>query len=366
MHRVVVMMMCVLVSVAMPAYSWSDEHVDPVRDCKVVASIPYWDQDRAFASFRENVDAIDFLSVFWYTLDRHGNIRKYVYANEDRGLLRFAHENGVKVLALIANLPDDEKEGRGKTWDPKRVDKVIESDQARRKHVDDIVQLVTKGNFDGVIIDYEALPGRMRKKYSLFMARLSKGLHAHGKILAVALHPKTSEFNPREDNGSHAQDWHYLREYVDQLHFMTFGEHTPHSPPGPVASPGWIRAVLEYIVKDVKLPSGQVFYGMPLYGEAWAKKRRGYVGRDVDLTYSDIEQEINSRNQSGNWSDEYSSPFARFRDKDDVSTVIWYEDERSIEIKLQQVREYGLCNLMLWRLGGEDPGVWKIFRRAGY
>ena len=58
---------------------------------KVKVSIPYWDQETAIKSFKENANVVDYISLFWYFLDNEGKIKKYKYANEDLSLINFAN-----------------------------------------------------------------------------------------------------------------------------------------------------------------------------------------------------------------------------------------------------------------------------------
>src|SRR3989338_2380959 len=83
----------------------------------VFASIPYWDQERAFLSFKEHVNQIDYVSLFWYNLRSNGSIATYQYAKEDKSIIDYAKKNGVKTFVLIANLPDEDD---GENWDSKR------------------------------------------------------------------------------------------------------------------------------------------------------------------------------------------------------------------------------------------------------
>ena len=40
-------------------------------------SIPYWDQEKAFASCSQNASEFDYVSLFWYFLAADGKVKKY-------------------------------------------------------------------------------------------------------------------------------------------------------------------------------------------------------------------------------------------------------------------------------------------------
>lgn len=333
------------------------------RGCDVVASIPYWDQDDALASFSRNAGLIDYLSLFWYHLDPEGEIRPYRRADTNRQVVEDAQRQGARVLALIANLPDDEREGEGLTWDPGRVWQVIRSRARRKAHIADILKLAEDMGFDGILIDYEALPRRQRDAFSAFVAELSAALHARDKLLAVAIHPKTGEGKPSEDNGSHAQDWQAISRHADQLHFMTYSQHTASSGPGPAASPAWVARVLRYAVRDRQVPPDKIFLGLPLYAQEWKERRSGgFRGLDRDLTFADARRRLAEHEGELGWSSEHATPFITYRGRKGKKHVIWFEDERSNRHKLELAAGLGVCHVALWRLGGEDPDVWELLR----
>lgn len=320
---------------------------------KILGWIPFWDQDTAFASFKRNVGIFDYVSVFWYLLRSDGSIRKYIYAFEDPSLISYAHANNVKVLALVANLPDEDDRG---DWDYLRVDNVISSSSARKKHVTDLVNLAKAKKFDGINIDYEALKGYQKENFTLFIKELSVQLHKNNLILAVALHPKPKENDPAYSNGSQAQDWKELSKYADQLHVMTYEEHWETSVPGPIASIPWVKSILTYTKKMI--PEEKLFTGIPLYGYDW-----GGSGNAIGLNYIGILNLINKYNPKINWENTAKTLFFTYKNGSTNHTV-WYEENSSFKAKLSLFNNMGLSNFAFWRLGGEDGRVWNTLRNS--
>lgn len=316
-----------------------------------LAWIPFWDQQRAFSSFQKNYDQFKYISLFWYCLRSDGSTRKYIYAVEDKSIIRFSHSKNVKVLALIANLPDEDEGG---DWDFARVDKVINNKTARNKHISDLVVISKRLEVDGINIDYEALKGYQKENFTQFIKELSAALHKNGKILAVALHSKKSEGDPAYSNGSEAQDWRELGKYADQLHLMTYDEHWNTSTAGSIASIPWVRAILTYA--KTLIPKEKIFAGVPLYGYDWSNaiEARG-------LEYTDVLNLIKKYNPKISWDNEAKSHFFGYRDGSSVSHTVWFEDKDSFQAKLDLFSNLGISNIALWRLGGEDLRVWKLF-----
>ena len=315
------------------------------------ASIPYWDQGAAFASFEKNANLFNFVTVFWYTLRRDGSIRKYTYAVEDAQIINFAHTNSVKVFGLIANLPDEDEGG---SWDSERIDKVISTKSARSSHIADIVSLTQRMGFDGISIDYEELETYQKDSFTLFIKELASALHEKGKLLGVAIHPKSGEGKPQENNGSAAQDLVPISQAGDQLYFMTYGEHWDDSVAGPIASVSWVKNVINYAI-SIGVPREKIFMGVPLYGLDWPKNGSSY-GTAKGLTYSEVAGLINQYKPTLIVDTAEGSAHFTY-ESSGQSHEVWFENYQTVLPKLEFAKSLGI-SATFWRLGGEDPLVW--------
>ncbi len=315
--------------------------------------IPFWDQGPAFASFKQHPDLFSHVSLFWYLLRSDGSVKKYIYAQEDASIINFARARGVKVLALVANLPDEDEGG---DWDAVRVNKVIGTAPAREKHIADLVSLAKRKGFDGINIDYEALKGYQKESFTLFIKDLASELHQNGKILAVALHPKLRENDPAYSNGSQAQDWGKLAGYADQLHLMTYEQHWETSGPGPIAAAPWVKSILNYAKRLI--PSYKLFAGVPLYGYDW-----GGGAKAEGLTYQEVQSLINKYKPKIVWDSSAQTHHFSYN-AGGTGHSVWYEDNSSFNAKLDLFNSLGVPNLAFWRLGGEDTRVWPTLRNS--
>lgn len=326
------------------------------KPLKTIGWIPYWDQNAATQSFRENVDKIDYVSLFWYRIDKNGNLGAYEGVVEDKSIIEFAHSKNVKVLALIANL-DESGDG---TWDHKRVDNVIKTKEAREKHINELIDLVEKNNFDGIDIDYESLESYQRDDFSLFIEELSKELHKKDKILGVAIHPKTSENNPKEDNGSRAQDLRKIGKHADQLYFMTYLEHGAFSQPGPIGSLSWMEEVIEYGI--YKVPRQKAYLGMGLMGAQWTKNPdETFKATESEMSFLDVLSKVNIYKLTPIWDEKSKTPYLTFNENGNEN-IIWFENAESIKLRVGLAKKYGVGGVALWRLGEEDERIWEYLK----
>lgn len=326
------------------------------QEPKVIGWIPYWDQDSATQSFMNNVSKIDYISVFWYRIDENGKLGSYDGVDEDKSIIDFAHKNGVLVLALVANLNET---GDG-VWDFQRVDKVISTKQARSKHIEDLVALVEKNGFDGIDIDYESLRISQKENFTEFIKELSWALHARNKLLGVAIHPKTSEDNPLENNGSQAQDLQKIGRYADQLYFMTYLEHGAFGEPGPIGSLNWMEQVIAYGLTQV--PYQKAYLGIGLMGAQWSRQNDGtFSAANSEMAFLDVLSTAKAHSLTPIWDEKSKTPYLRFS-TNGAENIIWFENAESIKLRLDLAEKYRVGGVAFWRLGEEDERIWEFFK----
>lgn len=340
----------IAIGVAAGIYRYNVAEVSNTRDdprtvnLAIFGSIPYWDQDAALDVFRAHPGTFDIISLFWYTLDEEGNIVKYEAAEEDLSIIEFAHQHNVKVLGLIANLPEEGE------WDSQRVDRVIAEPEARAAHIDAIMRLVREKGFDGINIDYEFLNNAQTTDFSTFVFELAETLHAENKILAVAAHAQLARLEKRGQN---------LRALAaaDIVALMAYDEHWETSEPGPIASVPWVREVLEY-TRRKGVPMERVYLGVPLYGYDWAEEGDAW-GAATGLEYEDVQRLLARTEAEVSFNTDSVSPHVSYEEDGEFHHV-WFEDVDSFSAKYELAKEFGLGGIALWRLGREDKRIYDV------
>ncbi len=315
------------------------------RDFFIKGSIPYWDQENAIISFKANKNVFNYINVFWYYLNYDGSIQKYEYAKEDTELIKFAHENNIKVSAVITNLGENPEK-----WDSGRVEEVINSTANRKNHITQILNKLNEKEFDGVIIDYELLKPTTRNNYTLFIKELSEEMKKNNKITTVVLHPKTGE-NVKGESISRYQDWQKLTQYADQVQIMGYSEHTDEDEPGPIAGIDWVGKIVNYTL-SLNIPVEKVFLGIPLYGYDWDKNSKESA---AGLTLEEVSKLIKKENANVEFDKFKKSPMFRYD-----SHEVWFEDKDSIKFKTDLAYKSGFAGVTFWRLGGDDSAVWQM------
>ena len=309
-----------------------------------------WDSSRARASWEANHAHIQEISPVWYQLDPSGDGSIIAYAGaRDGGLVAEAHADGVLVIPLINN----HYEGTG--FDAAPVSTMLHDPARRTAHVQVLVNEILVHDYDGIDIDYESLSGSEdREPFSLFVEELAAALDAHGKLLSVAIHPKTAEPGPW--SGPQAQDWARIGAAADRFRVMTYAYHWSESDPGPIAPLWWMEDVIDLTTTTV--PPAKVYVGIHLYGHDWSGSTA------TSLTWESVQQIIEAHGATRQWQEAegwrqpVAEPWFIYTDDAGQQHEVWYADGESVAARIELVSRYGLGGIAMWRLGGEDPAIW--------
>jgi spore germination protein YaaH len=114
----------------------------------------------------------------------------------------------------------------------------------------------------------------------------------------------------------------------------------------------WCKQVAEYTLRVIG--PEKLIMGLPFYGRAW-----GDYSPSRALVYSTIEGIMKEKNVT-NISRENQIPV--FKYNQDVSIVLYYEDEYSISARMEMYKSMNVRSIGFWRIGQETLEVWKILK----
>lgn len=100
---------------------------------------------------------------------------------------------------------------------------------------------------------------------------------------------------------------------------------------------------------------------MPNYGYDWTLPyTRGTAARSVGLTEA---LELALQYGAEIFFDEVSqTPYFNYTSADGMSHVVWFDDPRSVDSKLQLVREYGIAGVSWWTVNRCYVPAWLIMQ----
>lgn len=312
----------------------------------VAVWLPGWSQTTAFESLKRNVEVFDEIMPFWYDMNVKGEVvsvqGKEAGGVSDEEIVDFCRKNGIKVLPLISN-----------EFNPFIVHKVVSDEKLRKKHIENIKRVVIENNYDGIEIDYESMLGRDRDNFSLFIEELASELHKEKKILAIAVHPKTS--CPGTWDGPISQDWGRIGKSVDEVRIMCYDCHWHSSEAGAVAELPWVDEIIAFAV--TKMPKEKVVLGVPNYGYDWIETWANCV------QYEDVVALVKQHKAEIKWDERAKAPYVEY-EENGIIRQVWFEDEKSTILKLDIVKKYGIKGIAVWVITGkENPEFWKTVKQ---
>lgn len=197
--------------------------------------------------------------------------------------------------------------------------------------------------FDGIQIDFETVLRADKEIFLSFLQDLKRRLP--NKIVSVALparQSKTDEFF----------DYSQIAQVVDRIIVMAYDQHWSGSSPGPIASLDWGAKVAEFTIKSIGL--NKAVMGVPFYGRVWADqslaKAYGFaklselVGRFKAI----VRQDVNG--------------VPSFTFSETIRYTAYFEDKKSLQLKMLLYKQMRFSMVGFWRLGLEDTSFWQLVK----
>ena len=205
---------------------------------------------------------------------------------------------------------------------------LLETPDARRAHIGEILALTENGGYDGVEIDYEAMRRDMVlwRYFIDFITELSEAAQQRGLLLRVVLEPGI----PYE-----ALSFPKGPEYV----VMCYNLHGPGSTPGPKADDAFL---LELVKRTATLP-GKRHFALATGGFEWAGESVTALSQKEAHTLARAEKADRQRD-----ADSQAVSFSYSRE--DGVHQVWYADAITLTHWINLLKGAGDFGISLWRL----------------
>lgn len=303
----------------------------------VVGWIPYWLQDEAFAVIQQNPDLFTTISPFWYELTSEGDLS--VFPNgEDPTIISFAKNHGIAVIPLIAN-----------SYSSQPISTVLNDPVLRQKHIQTIVNTVSRLGYDGIEIDYENLLVTDKDIFVLFLRELKAALGLNKKVVATLM----AKTDPIGDvSGATAHDYYGIGQAVDTVRIMTYDY--SWTTPGPIAPADWVKQVFTYaltVISHEKLEAG-----LPTYGYNWGTKRTSVSYQDAMNIATMYNVPIIEDSQKG--------PHYMYTDNNGTLHEVWFTNALNFKTLLDIVKQLNLRGIAIWHPGNDDPAIYGVIRNS--
>lgn len=288
---------------------------------------------------------LTFMSPFSYTITSQGELLP-----PDAGdLIYRSARSAVMPLMVVTNIFDG-------TFSTETLSQILADESARARLIDSILFEMESKGYYGLNMDMEYIAPEDRESYNDFLRTLADRLHERGYILAVSLAPKTSADQQGLLYESH--DYRAQGEIADYVIIMTYEWGYTYGPPLAVSPINEVRRVLEYAATE--MPSEKILMGMPNYGYDWTLPyMRGTPARSVGfIEATDLALRFGSEIK---FDEASQTPYFNYTENG-VRHVVWFDDPRSIQAKLELIGELDLAGVSYWTVNRCYVPNWLILQ----
>ena len=323
-----------------------------------------WDA-ASFSSLRDYSRQIDLLYADWlHVLTPDGRIQgvddqtnkffdvvqnNRVRSVDDRVMpLVKAEDNAMEVFPMVNNFD-------GTEWAEGIAD-CLNNPAARALFRKQVGMYLSSDRFGGLMVDFEAFPKAGQPGYVALLNELSSDLHARGMKLYVSVPAHNEDFN-----------YPAIAAPVDGVVAMNYDEHFPGGASGPVASQDWFVENLKFAVKVI--PREKLICAIANYGYDWVLKPK--MGKlpteEKDHSVSVQEAWLAARDSEVDvtYDDDALNPHFSYLDEKNLRHDVWFLDAVTALNHMRAAQTLGIQTFALWRLGGEDRSIWRVWDMPG-
>ena len=298
-----------------------------------------WDYS-SYTSLKQNIDELDWVVPEWIRLSGEDSDPLVLDIDDKAVELIRDQRPDMPVLPLVQNYKNEH-------WNTDILVKAVSSEANRQKLIASLLNVIDKDHFGGLTLDIEEIPAESQTDLFVFVDELHQVFQKRGLILAQAV----PFDNP---------DWNYaaFASVTDYLMLMGYDEHWSSGQPGPVAGTDWFDELLTKRMES--LSPAKTIVCMGNYGYDWSND-----GSEAEtVSFQDsllLAKESLDSPEDIKFDPISKNPYFTYDEDDGTSHTVWFLDAVSAFDEIKSAKSYGVAGIALWRLGSEDPSLWKVW-----
>ncbi|HWY20301.1 MAG TPA: glycosyltransferase [Candidatus Acidoferrum sp.] len=323
-----------------------------------------WDA-ASFSSLRDFSRQIDLLYPDWlHVLTPDGHLQavddqtnkffdvlqnNHVRSVDDRVMpLLKGEDSSMEVFPMVNNFDGTEWVGA--------ITDFLNDPAARVVFRRQVSTFLSSDRFRGLMVDFEAFPSVGQPGYVALLNELSSDLHARGMKLYVSVPAHNEEF-----------DYAAIAAPADGVVVMNYDEHYPGAASGPVASQDWFVENLRFDVNVI--PREKLICAIANYGYDWVlKPKKGKLppdAKDHSVSVQEAWLEARDSEEDVTFDDDALNPHFSYLDESSLRHDVWFLDAVTALNHMRAAQMLGIRTFALWKLGGEDRTLWRVWDIPG-
>ena len=251
------------------------------------------------------------------------------------------HRPSTRIMALVNNF-------NGKEWEAETLKGMLAKPAARAETVRELLEYVQASNYAGVSVDFESVPDESQPALIEFMNELAAAFHPAGLLISINRPANNDAF-----------DYAKLSVPADYVILMVYDQHWAPGKPGPVSGIDWFSEVMKDRQADV--PPEKTVVAIANYAYDW-------MG-DAEPAAKTFEEAILTASESSvdniHLDPDSLNPTFDYEDDSQQTHHVWMLDAVTAFNQIAVARPFRPRGFALWRLGSEDPTIWKFFSQNG-
>jgi cellulose synthase/poly-beta-1,6-N-acetylglucosamine synthase-like glycosyltransferase/peptidoglycan/xylan/chitin deacetylase (PgdA/CDA1 family)/spore germination protein YaaH len=299
-----------------------------------------WDESSR-ASLSDNVDSLDVVSPQWVQLNGSAGSVEVTNDPQARAIIASA-KKPPSIMAGVIN-------AHNSTWNGPQADALLADPKAQQTLINTLIDQAQKRGFAGYVFDLENLSDvSVQKTYPAFLAKARAALKPIGReVWATA---------PFDENWPLAR----LQASVDAVVLMAYDEHYGTGDAGPPAGQDWYET---WLAKDMKqLDPAHTVLALGAYGYDWTLAAKGKKGSAEAMTFMEAVQTAHDSDAQPEMDEASLNPTYGYVDEYSRKHSVWFLDASTLFNQVRVADGFRPLGYALWRMGGEDPLVWKLLR----
>lgn len=273
----------------------------------------------------------------WFALtDNEGNYHSFA----DRTYVEQVHDRGMQIWAALDNF------NRG---DNVNSEILFARTSVRKKLIASLIEEVKEYGIDGINLDIEGIRSEAGPHYVQFIRELSVSCRNEGIVLSVDNYVPTAStaFYNRAEQG----------RVADYVIIMAYDEHYAGGEAGSVSSLSYVDNGIQNTLHVI--PKEKVICAIPFYTRVWTEE--GDKTTSAAMGIASAKSWIEENQVRLYWQEELGQYYGE-QETDGGIKLIWMEDETSIGLKMELIKEADLAGVACWKLGFEPESIWDVVK----